>query len=52
VDDNLDARLEHFRPEDEGGHRLSITVKRLKGVFGEPVDGHLHVIVLRPPDGE
>jgi hypothetical protein len=55
VDDNLDATLNRFRPEDDpenGVHRLSVTVKRLKGVFGGPIDEHLHVIILRPPAGE
>jgi hypothetical protein len=52
VDHGLDAKVKRFRPEDERDHLLSNTVKRLKGVFGNPVDDHLHVIVLRPPAGE
>jgi hypothetical protein len=52
VGDDLDAELKRFRPEDEGDRRLSSAVKRLKGVFGDPVDEHLHVIVLPPVAGE
>jgi hypothetical protein len=52
VGDDLDAELKRFRPEDEGDRRLSSAVKRLKGVFGDPVDEHLHVIVLPPAAGE
>jgi hypothetical protein len=52
VGDDLDAELTRFRPEDEADRRLSSAVKRLKGVFGHPVDEHLHVIVLPPAAGE
>lgn len=52
VDDGLDTELSRFRPEDERDHLLSNAVKRLKGVFGDPIDEHLHVIVLPPPAGE
>jgi hypothetical protein len=52
VGDDLDAELKRFRPEDEADRRLSSAVKRLKGVFGDPVDEHLHVIVLPPAVGE
>jgi hypothetical protein len=52
VGDDLDAELKRFRPEDEAHRRLSSAVKRLKGVFGDPVDEHLHVIVLPPAAGE
>jgi Crinkler effector protein N-terminal domain len=52
VDDSLDAKLKRFQPEDEGDHRLSNAVKRLKEVFGHPADEHLHVIVRPPPAGE
>jgi hypothetical protein len=53
-DDDLDATLKSFRPEhdpENGVHSLSKSMKRLKGVFGGPIDEHLHVIVL-PPAGE
>jgi hypothetical protein len=49
VDDGLDTQLKRFQPEHDGVHRLSNAVERLKGVFGEPIDGNLHVIVLPPP---
>jgi hypothetical protein len=52
VDAGLDDKLRGFRPEDEGDRLLSNTMKRLKAVFGDPIDGHLHVIVLRPLAGE
>jgi hypothetical protein len=55
VDDELDATLKDFRPKHDpqnGVHYLSVPVKRLKGVFGDPVDEHLHVIILPPPPGE
>jgi hypothetical protein len=52
VDDGLHAKLTRFRPEDKGDRRLSSAVKRLKGVFGDLVDEHLHVIVLPPAAGE
>ena len=55
VDHELDVALERFRPEHDlanGVHHLSGAVKRLGGVFGEPTDEHLHVIVLPPPTGE
>jgi len=55
VDDDLDATLKRFRPEHDpqnGVHHLSVPVKRLRGVFGDPIDEHLHVIVLPPPAGE
>jgi hypothetical protein len=50
VDKNLGASLKRFRPED-GNDDLSMPVKRLKGVFGDPIDEHIHVIV-QPPPGE
>jgi hypothetical protein len=49
VDALLDAKLKRFRPEDEGDHLLSNTVIRLKEVFDDSIDRHLHAIVLRPP---
>jgi hypothetical protein len=53
VDAGLEDKLRRFRLEHEGVCLLSNnTVKRLKGVFGNPVDDHLHVIVLRPSAGE
>jgi hypothetical protein len=52
VDNGLDTKLKHFQPEHNGDHRLSNAVEHLKGVFGDPVDGNLHVIVLPPPAGE
>jgi len=51
VDDGLDAKLNPFRPEDEGDRRLS-AVRRVKEVFSGPVDEHLHVIILPPLAGE
>ncbi|KAF8470482.1 hypothetical protein DFH94DRAFT_637655 [Russula ochroleuca] len=48
VDKNLGASLKRFRPED-GNDDLSMPVKRLKGVFGDPIDEHIHVIVQPPP---
>jgi len=48
VDDDLDATLKRFRPEhdpEKGVHHLSVPVKRLNGVFGHPIDEHIHVIV-------
>jgi hypothetical protein len=55
VDPELDATLKHFRAEhdpDNGVHHLFMPVKRLNGVFENPIDEHLHVIVLPPPVGE
>ena len=52
VDGGLDDKLKQFRPEDEIDRLLSNTVKRLKGVFGDPIDDHLHVIVVPPTAGE
>jgi hypothetical protein len=49
VDDGLDAKLRRFQAEHDGVHRLSNAVERLKGVFGEPIDGNLHAIVLPLP---
>jgi hypothetical protein len=46
------AKLKSFRPKDERDRLLSNSVKRLKGVFGHPVDEHLHVIIERPDTGE
>jgi hypothetical protein len=51
VGDDLDAELKRFRPGDEADRRLPSAVKRLKVVFGDPVDEHLHVIVLPPAVG-
>jgi len=54
VDDDLDAALKLFRPEhdpEHGVHHLSMAVKQLKGVFEDPVDEYIHVIVERPPAG-
>jgi Crinkler effector protein N-terminal domain len=58
VDDDLEATLNRIRrrPEhdpENGVHHLSLSVKRLKGVFGGPTDDeHLHVIVQSPHTGE
>jgi len=55
VDDDLDATLKRFRPEHDpvkGVHHLSVPVKRLKGVFGDPIEEHIHVIVQPPPAGK
>ena len=54
-DDDLDARLKRFRPEHDpqnGVYHLSKPMKRLHGVFGDPTDDHLHVIVVLPLAGE
>jgi len=53
--DDPDATLKRFRPEhdpEKGVHHLSVPVKRLKGVFGDPVDQHIHVIVQPPFAGK
>ena len=50
--DGLDAELKRFRPEDHRDHLLASPVKRLKDVFGDPKDEHLHVIVAPPLAGE
>lgn len=53
VDDDLDAKLTRFRPEDKGDRRrLSSAVERLRDAFGDATDNHLHVIVLPPPASE
>ena len=55
VDEELDAALQSFRLEHDpqnGVHHLSVPVKRLKGVFGGPIEEHIHVLVKRPPAGE
>jgi hypothetical protein len=55
VDDDLDSTLKRFRSEhdpEKGVHHLSVPVKRLKGVFGDPIDEHIHVIVQPPPAGK
>jgi hypothetical protein len=55
VDDDLDATLNGFKPKhnpQNGVHHLSTAVKRLKGVFQDPIDEHIHVIVLSPHAGE
>ena len=53
VDDYLDAKLTRFRPEDKGDRRrLSSAVERLRNVFGDAPDKHLHVVVLPPAAGE
>jgi hypothetical protein len=55
VNDDLDATLNRFRPEhdpDNGVHHLSMPVKRLKGVFEDPIDEHIHVIAQPPPAGK
>ena len=47
MDDDLDAKLTRFHPEDKGDrHRLSSAVERLRDVFGDALDKHLHVVVL------
>lgn len=54
-DDDLDATLRHFLPKhnpDNGVEYLSRPVKRLEGLFGNPIDEHVHAIVQRPPAGE
>jgi hypothetical protein len=54
-DDDLDATLKRFRPEhdpEKGVHHLSSPMKRLNGVFGNPIDEHIHVIVQSPPAGK
>ena len=45
VDDDLRATLKRFQLEHDPGNgvHLSVPVKRLKGVFGDPIDEHLHV---------
>jgi Crinkler effector protein N-terminal domain len=60
IDDDLDDKLSTLKElqlehnPEKGIHRLSNlnSVKRLKGVFVEPMDEHLHVIVKPPPAGE
>jgi hypothetical protein len=49
VDDGLAAKLTRFRPENEGDRSLSSALDRLRDVFGDAPDKHLHVIV-QPPD--
>ena len=51
MDDDLDTVLKRFRPEhdpDNGVHYLSSPTKRLKEVFEDRVDKHIHVIVQPP----
>ena len=55
VDDDIDSTLKRFQPEhdpERGVHHLSLPVKRLKGVFGDPIDEHIHVIVQCPHSGK
>jgi hypothetical protein len=52
VDHGLNTKLKGFRPKEERDRLLSNSVKRLKGVFGHPVDEHLHVIIERPDTGK
>jgi hypothetical protein len=55
VGDDLDATLKRFRPEhdpEKGVHHLSVPLNRLNAVFGDPIDGHIHVIVQPPPAGK
>ena len=55
MDDDIDSTLKRFQPEhdpERGVHHLSLPVKPLKGVFGDPIDEHIHVIVQHPPPGK
>jgi hypothetical protein len=56
VDHVLDTTLKCFQPAhdpENGVHYLSVPVKRLKGVFVDPIDEYLHVIVQPSvPGGE
>jgi hypothetical protein len=52
IDDDVDAELRRFRPEDEGDHRLSNAAKRLKEFFRDPKDEYVHVIVVHPVASE
>jgi hypothetical protein len=53
--DDLDTKLRHFQPKDDrakGVHHLVEAMERLKQLFENPADNHVHVIVWQPSDGE
>ena len=55
MDDDIDTTLKHFQPEhdpERGVQHLLLPVKRLKGVFEDPIGEHIHVIVRPPLAGE
>ena len=53
MDNDLDAKLMRFCPKDKGDCRcLSSAMERLRDVFGDATNNHLHVIVLLPPASE
>jgi len=54
VDDDLHATLKNFHSERDAGRvqYLSRSVARLKGLFGDLDDEHIHLIVQPPPAGE
>ena len=55
VDNDLGTTLKCFQTKDDpdnGVNHLLNPTKRLKGVFRDPTDEHIHVIVQPPPVGE
>jgi hypothetical protein len=47
--EDLGAALKHFRPEDNDLRLLSGALDPLEIVFGDPIHGHLHIIVETLP---